>query len=849
VFHADTVLSIAANACSSDTINPSNHPDLSTDSIRITVRLTPSSIAEGEHPMTGASKILTVSYGTFSCTLEGFDDPFNTMKAIAEYFRDLAAGDRYFGAEPPTPDAAMLHRIAEREIQRRVEAKIQDNGVILRAGDAAEALTTEPVARAPLLDALAPLPEAGTESVAARLQRIRARHAQAAPIAAATQAIMPDAPVIPQKTLVDEAYTEDQHADEFSASVQGAMLNSGRAAPQIEPFDQADVMGGFADATFDVPEALIADRLLPDADAPLVTAADVHPADHAAIMIEDDDQDFEASAEINYAMLAGLTSEQPDAVAAEPASDLPEDQHSAEAEPVALMSGTDPVDLPEEIAAHVVTGAAEFDDTALLSRLNVVEDVIAATGDDLPEADKETADAQSVAIWAALGTATGPLPAETADFDDAEDLTLEALPDTPRETDLAVEAAEAPMMIEIDQTAPDEVTDDSADPAPTLPTEPAHPLAEAAPRARARVIRIRRAAPPEAETDTPDAELAVETPVQPATTGILSDEAEAALQAELAALEAELGGTLTDAEPEVTRDVAPEPAAAAIASDPTAEPRPINVPAEDEAVSRLMAQAATEMGGEETRRRQSAIAHLKAAVAATEADRAVTGGRSAQGEQRMEPYRDDLERVVRPRRPQAEVTTPRPPAVPDPAARPTPLVLVSAQRIDQPRPAAPHPSITDSTAPRVVIPVRTRRPALAQPSAALASAPQAMMQDTDQVGLDDEDALTPEEAENLFSDATSFQDFADQLGAEALPDLLEAAAVYCAEVLQRPEFSRPLVMRQIAALPGQSQTAREDYLRSFGTLLRQGRITKVKRGMFALTDRSPYLAEARKLAG
>jgi hypothetical protein len=187
--------------------------------------------------------------------------------------------------------------------------------------------------------------------------------------------------------------------------------------------------------------------------------------------------------------------------------------------------------------------------------------------------------------------------------------------------------------------------------------------------------------------------------------------------------------------------------------------------------------------------------------------------------------------------------------VPDPAARPTPLVLVSAQRIDQPRPAAPPPSTTDSSAPRVVIPVRPRRPALAQPSAALANAQQAVMQDTDQAGLDDEDALTPEEAENLFSDATSFQDFADQLGAEALPDLLEAAAVYCAEVLQRPEFSRPLVMRQIAALPGQSQTAREDYLRSFGTLLRQGRITKVKRGMFALTDRSPYLAEARKLAG
>ncbi|MEM6593488.1 MAG: hypothetical protein AAF672_01775 [Pseudomonadota bacterium] len=166
--------------------------------------------------MVGDNKILTVSYGTFSCTLEGFDDPFSTMKAIAEYFRDLAAEDRFFGAEPPQPDADMLHRIAEQTVQSRVAAEVSDNSLVLRQDHSASPVSaatpiaaampqpTPDVASTPMVD---PAAMQG-DSIAAKLQRIRSVVAQEAQTRAAEE----------------QLYSEDQHADGFDTKAKSTPI-------------------------------------------------------------------------------------------------------------------------------------------------------------------------------------------------------------------------------------------------------------------------------------------------------------------------------------------------------------------------------------------------------------------------------------------------------------------------------------------------------------------------------------------------------------------------------------------------------------------------------------------------
>lgn len=53
--------------------------------------------------MTSSNRKLTVAYGTFSCTIEGFDDPIGALAEVAESLSEIAARDPHFGAVPPPP--------------------------------------------------------------------------------------------------------------------------------------------------------------------------------------------------------------------------------------------------------------------------------------------------------------------------------------------------------------------------------------------------------------------------------------------------------------------------------------------------------------------------------------------------------------------------------------------------------------------------------------------------------------------------------------------------------------------------------------------------------------------------
>ena len=298
----------------------------------------------------------------------------------------------------------------------------------------------------------------------------------------------------------------------------------------------------------------------------------------------------------------------------------------------------------------------------------------------------------------------------------------------------------------------------------------------AAARARARVLKIKRA-----DLEAGPAPAAAEQPAGAEEEAGLSPEEEAELMAELAEVERE--AEHAPRRPGRDRLQAPE------------------LEQEERTFSRLIETTNTKLEGSEHRRRRTAIAHLKAAVAATVAERRLSHGRDEKAEEaaEMAPYRQDLAKVVRPSRPE-------PRGAPE-GKKLAPLMLVSEQRIDTPSapPSAP-----------------------AQPQHVASG----------NLALQTHEEEEPETSD-IAEAESRFADYAEQHAAQDLAELLEAAGAFMADIEGLESFSRPQAMRLVDQAGG-GAFSREDRLRAFGRLLREGKFERIKRGQFAISDSSRF---------
>ncbi len=893
--------------------------------------------------MVGSSKILTVSYGTFSCTLEGFDDSFSTMKAIAEYFRDLAADDRYFGAEPATPDADMLARIAEREIARRVEARTDGTGIVLRAGsalteavpagdtdadlagteDAAISAPTEaepaaapgkiaPDRTAPsddLTDAseqaapatapsetLAGVPKdaapAASELLATAPASAPVAHSADAPGAQSSEAQDANAPEVYREAPAAEGKRQSRTSE--AARNTAPLMPPAAVTPATATPRPAPVRIPQPPAAGPQPTPRVSERapgpVHPDAESvaaklqriravvgratPLAAASAPAAAPEAAAPppapktlptpepVEDQTaevQPTETAAQAVAAPAAQSTDAAPAAPSRIEARVIRMRRADFEA---AVSTGTliedesDTAADPPQERSPVQTSLSAEDEEALQAELAALEDDLSdadaredATPDDGPETATDY-DLSEAADDEAVDDVEGVAFDDDEDiaYDDDEDVAGDELDAEDNEADLADRDEDiaqdndrdfaATGGTDIDNAAapaPDETAiDDTAE--PEIQTPAASLLAENIRSALAASLTGSGAVDVAGDTtdssDRDDAETEfdgdtedaagdgfydvvddVEDAAADGTVAIPMDDIESngtnahdhsddavqggetgSARAHLNADDAGAIATSGDSDDTASGDDA-DPVDTAEAVAPL-RPRRVRLPAlpieDEEDLLRISKQTDVAMDAPENRSRRDAIHQLKAAVAATEAARKLgeTPVQAEEDDRHETAFRDDLEQVVRPRRPirpgTAQARTERP--------RPAPLKLVASQRVDAP--ASGDGAVADA-------PVRPRRVALTE-------APKAAAPGT-----------------------VPFPDFAMDMGATGLNDLMEAAAAHTAFVEGHEDFSRPQLMSKLQET-ATSPISREDGLRAFGALLRQGRLTKVRNGRFAI---------------
>lgn len=731
------------------------------------------------------NKILDVTYGKFSCRLEGFDDAVETMKAVVTFFHDLAGHESFMEIAPGMPDLDTLARMAEAQSGGSVTATPMGNGVSLtRTVDTEEALAAEEA-----FEDLSALPEENDDAPAdADDHDAMTAEDEAAPVedASTTLEASEDHDDVSDnifETASDAADVwEDSATDELMDTEADDAPEAETALEETDFEPSEDDLVAEADEAFaDDTEELVSE----DAAEPVAFGdeAETTAAVEKDTSVEDEDEEESFTSKldrIRAVVSRGVNSarapveESPEPPTVRPGNPLAQRLAELAKRNSELMQADDRAISPLERAE------ADADDDL------IAEDEVPAAFDDVAEAEVETHD-----DWAAEPETVMEEPA----FDEADD------DETVMEADVPAEEELSDIMDEVEDDQPEEevrfARDDSAETDDFLETERDEETFEEAELTHETAASDDESEAKEdvaedtgsdavlendADNDRPRSSssaarpLLLTTPQRPISEDASEDDDDDFdLSAELAAIEKEIAARPRN---EMTRHGLPRSV--------------------EDAMSRIFMQTNRQLDEPEGRRHRDALAQLKAAVAATEAAKQL--GDRHRSRDVGEAYRDDLGALETEGRKGSEGLPP--------------LKLVKPEEDDE-EASIPEPRITSK--PLDVAAQRLRQIAATK------------------------------DASDEVEKSEDFVAFLEKQGVTELGDKLEAAAAYLAFVEGEAEFTRPQLMRLVQSA-SREEITREDGLRCFGRLLRQARFAKLNNGRFKVDDNTPFRPRTSRLA-